>query len=451
MGRMGSAKARLAVRAAILTVVLLGAIGVTGLIGTATGLDRHQRVVQRLGNAVNALNALDTPGYVLGVTGGDVGRFERAVGVRDLSTKKRMTLSTHFRIGSITKTFTATVILKLIEHGKLHLNDRISKWEPRVPNARRITIKMLLNMTSGIWDEGGTGPNGEPSTLSAFEVEWCDAKPTPSFCQHYFSPQKIVDLAIQDSKNITHGPAYPPGVWYYSDTNYVMLGIIAQRVTGKSFAYLLKKYVLDPLHLRQTSFPTRSLSLPSPAATGYRITENAEQQISYVPQLQPSPSSFFTAGAVVSTLHDLQIWARALGTGALLTPRMQRLRLQLVQAGLSFGPLTGTSPTVGIAGGYGLGIADVGRMLGHNGEVPGYTAEMWYLPSVNGTVVALFNNTTPCVQTPKVGDILADAAWVSLAQNAFGSSLQRFGVELPFTCTVPGGSGLATGPRPKLH
>jgi D-alanyl-D-alanine carboxypeptidase len=451
MGRRSSAKGRVGVRATILTVVLLGATGVAGLTGTASALSRHQRIVQRLDGVVKALTALETPGYVLGVTGGDVGRFERSVGVRDLSTKKPMTLNTHFRIGSITKTFTATVILKLVERGRLHLNDPISKWEPGVPNARRITIKMLLNMTSGIWDEGGVGPNGEPSTLSAFMIEWCDFRPTPKFCHHYFSPQKIVDLAIKDSKNITHGPAYPPGVWYYSDTNFVMLGIIAQRVTGKPFGSLLKHYVFDPLHLKDTSFPTRTLSLPSPSASGNWLTENATHQIAYVPQLQPSPSSFFSAGAVVSTLHDLQIWARALGTGALLTPSMQRLRLQLVKAGLSFAPLAGTSPTIGLAGGYGLGIADIGGMLGHNGEVPGYTAEMWYLPSVKGTVVALFNNTTPCVQTPKVADILADTAWISLAQNAFGSSLQRFGLEAPYTCPVPGAAGPAASGRPPLH
>src|SRR2546421_6475882 len=64
----------------------------------------------------------------------------------------------HFRVGTITKTFTATVILKLVQQGRLHLNWTIARWEPKVPNAKRITIGMLLNMTSGIWDEGGTGP-----------------------------------------------------------------------------------------------------------------------------------------------------------------------------------------------------------------------------------------------------------------------------------------------------
>jgi D-alanyl-D-alanine carboxypeptidase len=158
-----TAKGKLGVRAAILTVALLAAIGVTGLTSTAIALSRHQRIVLRLDTVLNAVNALGIPGYVVGVTGGRVGRFERAVGLANLGTKQPMRLDTHFRIGSISKTFTATVILKLVQSGRLHLNDPISIWEPRVPNARRITIRMLLNMTSGIWDEGGVGPNGQLS------------------------------------------------------------------------------------------------------------------------------------------------------------------------------------------------------------------------------------------------------------------------------------------------
>jgi D-alanyl-D-alanine carboxypeptidase len=440
------------VRAAILTVAVLAAIGVSGATSAASALTRHQRIVVRLDSVLGEVNALRIPGYVVGVTGGQVGRFQRAVGFANVATKQPMTPGTHFRIGSITKTFTATVILKLVQSGKLHLNDPISIWEPRVPNAKRVTIKMLLNMTSGIWDEGGDGPDGQPSTLSAFLLEWCNARPTPRYCQHYFSPQKIVDLAIQDSKNITHGPAYPPGVWYYSDTNYVILGIIAQRVTHKSFGDLLRQLVLDPLHLTQTSLPTRSLSLPSPSAAPYRISVNSADQVTgYVPQLEPSPSSLFTAGAVVSTLHDLQIWARALATGELLTPAMQRLRLQLVQTGLAFAPLVGTAPTIALPVQYGLGIGDAGGMFGHNGEVPGYTTEMWYLPAVHGTVVAFFNSITPCAAPPGLPGLLSDATFASLAYAAFGGSLQLSGLAVPETCDRPQSAAILPSAQPPLR
>lgn len=280
------------------------------------------------------------------------------------------------------------MILKLVQSHRLRLNDPISTWEPGVPNARRITIRMLLNMTSGIWDEGGVGPDGQPSSLSTLIEQNCGTTGSEQRCSRYWPPQTIVNLAIQDSKNVTHGPAYPPGVWYYSDTNYVILAIIAQDVTGKPFGVLLKDLVLDPLHLNQTSFPTRTLALPAPSATGHRININSDNQFTgYVAQLQPSPSALFGAGNVVSTVHDLQVWARALATGALLTPRLQRLRLQLVQTGLEFSPLVDTSPTIGLPVQYGLGIADAGGMLGHKGSCPAtpprcgtcpQTAERWW-------------------------------------------------------------------------
>jgi D-alanyl-D-alanine carboxypeptidase len=444
------ARRRMKVRATLVMVVVLATLGAGAMTSTAAASTARQRVQHRLSAVLNQMEALQIPGFVVGVSGGKVGTFERAVGFANLQTQRRMTLDTHFRVGSVTKTFTATVILRLVEQGKLHLNDRLSRWEPRVPEANRITIRMLLNMTSGIWDEGGSGPNGAVSSLSAFWVEWCNLRPTPKFCQHYFRPQKIVDLAIQDSKNITHGPAYQPGTWYYSDTNYVILGIIAQRVTGKPFGELLKRYIFDPLHLKQTSFPTRSLAMPRPAADPYQMSVTNGVFTGYAPQMESSPSGFFSAGAIISTMHDLQIWACALASGRLLTPAMQRVRLQLVNTGITFGPLANTVSTIGFPATYGLGIADAAGMLGHNGQVPGYNAEMWYLPSVHGTVVELFNAITLCESTPKVTDILADTSFVSLAETAFGHAVHPYGLQTPFICAKPGVGSPKSG-LPPLH
>lgn len=122
---------------------------------------------------LKGVDAFKVPGYVVGVTGGNVGRFERAVGFADVQRKRKMTVDTRFRIGSISKTFTATVILRLVESGRLHLDDRLSTWEPKLPNAKRITIRRLLDMTSGIWDEGGVGPQGQKSSLTQQEAASC--------------------------------------------------------------------------------------------------------------------------------------------------------------------------------------------------------------------------------------------------------------------------------------
>lgn len=437
---------RSAATAIFVTLVAICGLGSPATAATTNG-DRHQRILRRLERVLNAIDALNVPGYVVGVTGGEVGSLEQAHGFADVSTSQPMTLNTHFRIGSISKTFTATVILKLVQSGRLQLNDPISIWEPQVPNAKRITIKMLLNMTSGIFDEGGSGPQGQTSSLSQALTQNCNPKPPKQptvLCQQYWPPQQIVDLAIDDSKTVPGGAAYEPGIYYYSDTNYVILGIIAQRVTGKPFATLLKQLVLDPLHLKQTSFPTKRLTLPSPAATGYTPEGNGSGGISgYEVQDEPSPSAFFGAGNIVSTLHDLQVWARAVATGQLLTPTLQRLRLQVLPIGGFFSPLAGTTQTtIALPLQYGLGISDAGGMLGHNGRIPGYTAEMWYLPSARGTVVALFNSVTGCIegQAPfEIPGVLADGAFVSLAQAAFGPALQRTSLIPPMTCPTPSG------------
>ncbi len=322
--------------AGILAVAVLVAIGGSGSAAAAPARSRppNPRIVQSLDSVVSAISALRTPGFVVGVTGGGAGSYERAVGMANVGTNQPMTLSTHFRIGSISKTFTATVILKLIQAHRLRLSDRLSRWEPQVPNARQITIKMLLNMTSGIWDEGGVGPQGQLSSLGKLPgsvlqpggeravqsvlLAPADRQPGDSgqprcHARGCLSAGGLVLLGHQLRDPGDHRPEGHRG----SPSGCSSGGWFSTRCTS-----------------RQTSFPTRSLTLPSPAATGYKMDVNDKGKfVGYVPQQEPSPSILFGAGNIVSTLHDLQVWARALATGQLLSPAMQRLRLQLLQTG----------------------------------------------------------------------------------------------------------------------
>ena len=390
------------------------------LLAPAAGAHAANRAKVRaeLAAVVSKISSLGVPGGVISVTGGPVGRYEAAFGVA--SPGVPMSLSDHFRIGSVTKTFTATVILKLVEQGRLHLDQTLARWEPKVPNARRITIRMLLNMTSGIWDEGGTGPRGGPSALSKWIGRNCHlGRPSPN-CGHYWQPQQLIAFAIKDSK--AHGRAYPPGVFYYSDTNYMLLGIIAQKVTGVPLGELMKRWIFGPLHLRHTSFPTHNRAMPRPAASGY-MPAPLSGPTGYKPGPTPSPSVGFGAGNIISTLGDLAIWARALGSGALLRPRTQRLRLELRGTPFQWLPLAGTRLTTGLSAGYGLGVVDAGGMLGHNGVFapPGYSAELWYVPKVRGTVIVLLNSVTPCN-----GGLESDAVAASLVEFAFPRALKRF-------------------------
>jgi D-alanyl-D-alanine carboxypeptidase len=367
-----------------------------------------------LGRVLRAVQALHLPGAVIGVTGDGRANYELAFG--RARPGRIMTLGDHFRIGSITKTFTATLILELVDRHRLRLTDRISAWEPRVPDARRITIGMLLDMRSGIWDEGGTGPGGRPSLLSRWAARYCTGH-DPVCGRTVWKPQQIVNLAIRQ------GRAYPPGTWYYSDTNYVILGIIAQDVMHEPLARMMRRLVLDPLHLHQTSFPVSTLAIPRPATAGYLGNARGQYRLADV----MNPSANFAFGNMISTLPDLQRWARDLADGALLTRRTARVRDRAVLTPDAAYPLAGSGVTTGLVVRYGLGLVDLSNLIGHNGFVPpsGYSAEMWALPHGRGTVVELFNSITLCDGGT---EYVADAVNASLAQAAFGPHLYRVAV-----------------------
>jgi D-alanyl-D-alanine carboxypeptidase len=169
--------------------------------------------------------------------------------------------------------------------------------------------------------------------------------------------------------------------------------------------------------MRQTSFPTRTRTVPAPATIGYMAVPQAAP-IDYLPGTVPSPSTLFGAGNIVSTLHDLRIWARALAIGALLKPATQRLRLSMLSTGGASYPLVGSGFRSILPLSYGLGIARLGNLLGHNGELDptGYTAEMWYLPRARASVIVLLNSVTQCA----AGTLLSDALAATLSDVAFG-------------------------------
>jgi len=161
-----------------------------------------------------------------------------------------------------------------------------------------------------------------------------------------------------------------------------------------------------------------------------------------------SPSAVWGAGNMVSTLHDLQIWSRAFGTGSLLRPSTRRLRAQYRVFPGAFGPLPnagvpalpgtqteGTEVSLGPTLLYGLGIIDAGGMLGHNGVLapPGYTADMWYLPSRHASVVVLLNSFDLCS-----GGTVSDATASALAQVSFGNGLQLSSIPINTSCNPAG-------------
>ena len=360
---------------------------------TACGTSFSPGVMRKLQNVVTVMRqTYQIPGVAVAVIVPGQGCWVSATGVANAVGGAPLTLTDAFPIGSITKTFTATVILQLVQQGKLSLSAPISRWVPYVQHASAITVKMLLNMTSGIYDE----PGGQLLTDSA-------AHPGTAW-----TPQQVVRFAV------AQGPAGPPGKFYYSDTDYIILGMIAQAVTGEPIQELISQRILQPLHLSHTSFPTASAP-PELQAQGFTVRDGAAVPDSAF--LSPAELSFSgAAGAMTSTVADLQVWARTLATGTLLSPSMQRQRLQLVPIPLPGAPpLPGTGVSARIPAAYGLGIFSSGGLLGHKGEVSGYNADMFYLPAKDATIIVLANANDPQFLA-STGEDVGDAAAISIAQ-----------------------------------
>jgi D-alanyl-D-alanine carboxypeptidase len=345
------------------------------------------RSVPRLRTALDRFVAAGAPGAVVLVRDGD--RTVRlARGFSDLAARTRMRPTDRFRIGSVTKTFVATVLLQLTGEGRLALDDTVERWLPGVvPNGQGITVRQLLNHTSGLFDY-----TDDAKILSAFRKG--------DFTRS-FTPRELVALAT------SHPPLFAPGaMWSYSNTNYILLGLIAEAVTGHPIQAELQRRVLAPLRLRRTAFATEP-RIAGPHAHGYvELSRRRTQDVTVF-----SPSFAWTAGAMVSTADDVARFFRALLQGRLLRPDL----LQAMKTTVPMGPP---------AERYGLGLWNTrslalspantlpcGSVWGHNGDFPGYLANAFASEDAGHQMVVLVNTDT--LRRParralvRVGDLAA--------------------------------------------
>jgi len=323
--------------------------------------------------ALDRLVADGVPGVIaFGRQGSRVHRVTS--GVRELRTGAPIRAGDRFRIGSITKSFVSTVLLQLVGEHRLRLDDTVERWLPgTVPNGTSITVRQLLNHTSGLYDYS--------KDARLIEPYWHDRG-------YYWAPRDLIDLA--DS----HPPLFPPGAsWSYSNTNYVLLGLIIQAVTGHRASDEVERRVIKPLQLRDTSFPLRDPRIAGPHTHGYLTNLPPDSGVpgGVLDTTTLSPSIFWTAGGMVSTATDLARFHQALFTGRLLRPAQQRELKSLV-------PGTG----------YGMGVArwdtPCGTAWGHNGSFPGYYSVSLTSPDGSRQAVIALNTDR----------ILSDQAYADL-------------------------------------
>ncbi|MFC4591673.1 serine hydrolase domain-containing protein [Sphaerisporangium corydalis] len=260
-----------------------------------------------------------------------------AVGVRDIERGGRPAPGGYFRIGSVTKTFVATVVLQLVDEGKVRLDDPIDRHLPGlVPDGDHITVRALLNHTAHLYDymsEPGYSTN-----------RWRgDAR------FRSYQPRELLDVAF--AKKLPDD-----GKWHYSNTDYVVLGLLVEKLTGRAYGAEVARRILRPLELRHTMVPGDRAGLPSPHAKGY------EPMPRLVDATRMNPSLDWAAGEMISTTADLERFMTALLTGRLTSAASLRAMRTTVETGAGFG--------------YGLGLQSYtlpcGKVWGHSGELIGY-------------------------------------------------------------------------------
>ncbi|MEU6928827.1 serine hydrolase domain-containing protein [Streptomyces sp. NPDC046385] len=294
------------------------------------------------------------PGVVAGVWMPGKGSYVRATGVADKATGRPMFVDTYARIGSETKTFTVTALLELVDEGRVGLDDPIAKYVHGVPDGRRITLRQLAEMRSGLF----------PYTADKTFVHELLSDP-----ERQWTPHEVLKYGF------THKNTFKPGAKFeYSNTNLVLLGLVVEKVSGHRLADFIHHRVLRPSHLKDTLFPYGA-EFPEPHAHGYTdqtLSGKVEDSTDW------NPSWGWAAGAMISNLHDLRRWAEIVATGRLLSPETQAQRLKTLPTGFP-----GTN--------YGLGILDTNGWIGHNGSLPGYETVTVYLPEKKATLVLIIN------------------------------------------------------------
>lgn len=314
---------------------------------------------------------IGAPGILVGLYVPGVGSWERSIGVSNTETGEPIEFEMHTRIGSITKTFTTQIILMLQDQGILNLDDSISMYLDGVPNGDSITLRNLGNMTSGLASYT-FDPTFQDELFSDPEEAWV--------------PEELIDIGIINTNSGCpfSPPNFPPACfeagssWFYSNTNLVMLGLVIEKVTNQSYQEVLKELVLKPLGLNDTSHPTDRL-LPFPFTHGY--TKQGSPDDSIQDSTFWSPTEAFAVGDIISTFGDLRRWAKALGTGELLSEEAKAERFSTV----NLPPLTPDKN-------YAFGVAITNGWWGHSGEIPGFNSLILYRADIGATIVVIVNN-----------------------------------------------------------
>lgn len=297
------------------------------------------------GSAPGATLSVRAPGW----------RYVKSIGLADLDSHSPVDCQMPFQIGSNTKMMTATVLLQLLEEKKLSLNDRLSSYLPKIaeqlPNGNNITLRQLAQHTSGVFSYTDDAPDGTPGIMESGVVD-------PVALRAGYSPMELVQFAID------HGsPVFSPGdegAWAYSNTGYILIGLIIENIEARSLADVFKARIFSPLGMENTylwnDVPPREFGL----ARAYLQTPFDYETSNW------NMSQGWAAGAVISTVEDMHCFIEALVAGHLF---QSPDTLALMQDTVLVGSLTVPK--------YGIGLVEKASGLwGHGGQTPGFQSDV---------------------------------------------------------------------------
>lgn len=271
-------------------------------------------------------------------------------GVANMATGEPMSENSYWRIASNTKTFAGAAVLLLADEGKINLDSSISFYLPeyKIPNGSRIKVRMLGNMTSGLFN------------YTDDDYLW--ARMNADHFVRTFPPDSMLAVAFSHPNNFEPGTQYE-----YCNTNTVLLGLLMEKVSGKTARAVIEEKLLQPLQLTHTYWGGPYF-ISTPYIHGYNKDYGAIQDAS-----NWNPSWGYTAGAMISNFADMKIWAKAVAEGSLLSEKMKKERFAW------------------IGDHYGFCVMKAGTWIGHPGSISGYNSHVLYHPGKKMTLIILTN------------------------------------------------------------
>ena len=330
----------------------------------------------------------EIPGVVVGISSADQPEILIASGESDTETHMPIATDGQFQIASISKTFIAAETLRLAQQGKLQLDDPIQAYLPEVPHGDLVTIRHLLNHRSGYYDPVFDDPEFIPNARAQLEKYWTTAE--------------ILELTFK------HALFFEPGTAYrYSNTNYFLLGLIIEQLTGQTLGTVLTTDLFVPLGLEHTFFRTVETDITQTSLVhGYDQLLLATQAPVDLMRVPNTAILSLSNNNIVSSASDLLQWACVLygKNSPVLNPDSQ-------QQMLTFDELSE----------YGLGVyrsdSLIGVSYGHDGETAGYLAFMEYFPERDLVIVILANKSAASIQLKTLRDLILSTLYQDELEN----------------------------------